>query len=101
VISKSDLANRIAKKTNVSMAKGNDIVNTVLDSITDALAHGEEVRLTGFGTFKISQRAARTARNPRTGQPIQVPASRRPTFSAGTKLVEAVRGSSVQKKKAA
>ncbi|MCL5264465.1 MAG: HU family DNA-binding protein [Chloroflexi bacterium] len=98
MLSKSDLTQSVAKKTNMSKAKTNEIVGIVLDTITDSLAKGEQVRLTGFGTFRVTKRAARMARNPRTGEPIKVPASRRPAFSPGTKLVSSVRG---EKRKAA
>ncbi len=92
MVSKSDLAQMVAQRANLSVSKANQIVGSVLDSLTDALARGEEVRLTGFGTFRVSERAARTGRNPRTGEVINVPASRRVTFSPGSKLTESVRG---------
>lgn len=92
MLSKSDLAKRVAEQMGVSQAKANQMVNMVFDSITEALGRGEEVRLTGFGTFRVSERGARMGRNPRTGEPIQIPAGRRPTFSAGSNLVSAVEG---------
>ncbi len=98
MVSKSDLAKLVAEKNKLPQTRANEIVNSLFDSITDSLRRGEEVRIMGFGTFKISERAARTARNPRTGEPIKVPAQRRPTFSPGTQLVESVRG---EKRKAA
>ena len=101
MVSKTDLAKRVADQMGVSQAKANQMVNTVFDAITDALARGEEVRLTGFGTFRVSQRSARMGRNPRTGQPIQIPAGRRPTFSAGSNLVSAVEGKQVQGRRVA
>ena len=58
--------------------------------VTHALAHGEEVTLVGFGTFKINSRAARTGRNPKTGEELQISASKVPTFKAGKALKEAV-----------
>lgn len=98
MISKSDLIRTVAEKTNLTQAKASDVVNTIFDTITDSLRKGEEVRLIGFGSFRVAERAARTARNPRTGEVIRVPAQRRPTFSPGSGLIEAVRG---EKRKAA
>ena len=98
MLTKSDLAQKLAKKANMPITRANEFVGVVLDTITDSLSQGEEVRLTGFGTFRVTQRAARIARNPRTGEPIKVPASRRPAFSPGIRLLESVRG---QKRKVA
>jgi DNA-binding protein HU-beta len=59
-------------------------------SLSSILANGSEVTLIGFGSFKITERAARTGRNPKTGEPIQIPASKVPTFKAGKALKDAV-----------
>ena len=59
-------------------------------AVTTALKNGEEVRLVGFGTFSVAERAAGTARNPRTGETINVAASKQPKFKAGKELKEAV-----------
>ncbi len=67
-------------------------VDAVFDTITDSLKKGEEVSVAGFGIFSAKERAARTARNPRTGEPIQVPAMRVPKFRAAKALKDAVRG---------
>ncbi|HLG51063.1 MAG TPA: HU family DNA-binding protein [Chloroflexota bacterium] len=91
-MTKSDLIQRVAKETGLSLAQSGKVVNGVFDAITNALKSGEEVRVTGFGTFKVTQTAQRTGRNPRTGEQITIPASKRPSFSAGAALVEAVRG---------
>ena len=92
MMSKSDLAKRVAEEMGISQAKASQMVNSVFDAITEALAKGEEVRLTGFGTFRVAERGARTGRNPRTGETITIPASRRPTFSPGSALINAVQG---------
>jgi DNA-binding protein HU-beta len=92
VLSKTDLSNRVAEKTSLSQAKANQVVSAVFDTITETLSRGEEVRLTGFGTFRLSERKERMGRHPRTGEPMTVPAGVRPAFSAGTRLTEAVRG---------
>ncbi len=67
-------------------------VETVFNSIAATLTKGEDVSVAGFGIFSAKMRAARTARNPRTGEPIQVPAMRVPKFKAGKALKESVRG---------
>ena len=67
-------------------------VETVFSSITDSLIKGEDVSVAGFGIFSAKMRAARTARNPRTGEAIQVPAMKVPKFKAGKALKDAVRG---------
>ena len=67
-----------------------DICDAVVDGITDALKAGDDVRLVGFGTFLVSQRAASTGRNPRTGATIQIPASNQPKFKAGKGLKDAL-----------
>mgnify|MGYP005865040403 CR=1 FL=1 len=92
MIGKAEIASRVAKRAGISQAKANDVVNAVTDSITEALRQGEEVRLTGFGSFRVVERSERMGRNPRTGEPITVPGGMRPAFSPGTKLIDAVRG---------
>ena len=62
----------------------------VFDAITDALKKGDEVRLVGFGTFTVARRAASEGRNPRTGEKIQIPASKQPKFKAGKGLKDAI-----------
>jgi DNA-binding protein HU-beta len=91
-MTKSDLIQRVSKDTGLSLTQSGKVVNDVFDTITNALKGGEEVRITGFGTFKVTKTAARTGRNPRTGEQITIPAGKRPSFSAGSGLVEAVRG---------
>jgi nucleoid DNA-binding protein len=92
MIGKADLANRIAKRTGISNTKANEVVGAFTEEIVNALTQGEEVRLTGFGSFKIVERGERMGRNPRTGEAITVAGGPRPTFSPGTRLMEAVKG---------
>ena len=66
-------------------------MDALFESIAEALASGDKVSLTGFGVFEVRERAARTARNPQTGEPIEVPASKAPAFKAGKGLKEACR----------
>ena len=65
-------------------------VNSIISNIGDALKKGETITLTGFGTFKVAKRNARTARNPRTGEPIKIDAKRVVKFTAGKKLKESI-----------
>lgn len=68
-----------------------DAVNAVFENITKTLAKGEEVAITGFGTFRVTKRAARMGINPQTGERIQIAASKAPKFSAGKGLKDAVK----------
>ncbi len=69
-----------------------EVVGCLLDAITDALRKGEPVAIFGFGTFRVSKRAARTGRNPQTGKAIKIKAKNVPRFSAAKKLKDAVEG---------
>lgn len=73
-----------------SKKEAGDCLDAVLDNITKALTKGEEVRFTGFGVFKVSERKARAGRNPRTGEKIQIAARTVPSFKAGKALKDAV-----------
>ena len=87
---KNDLVESVANITGVSKAEANRAVDAVFTTITDNLAKGEEVRLTGFGSFRTSKRAARQGRTPQTGQTINIPASTQAKFKAGVSLKNAV-----------
>ncbi len=89
-MTKADLISAIANETGFSKKDSETALGSVLGSITNSLQKRNEVRLVGFGTFKVSDRAARTGRNPRTGESIQIKASKVPTFKAGKELKEAV-----------
>ncbi len=89
-MNKNDLVAAIAADTGMSKADSATAVDGVIDSITAALGRGEEVRLVGFGTFNVVHRRATQGRNPRTGDPIQIPASNQPKFRAGKGLKSAV-----------
>lgn len=90
---KTELIEAVARICNVNKAEAQRAVDAVFTTITDNLSRGEEVRLTGFGSFSVGKRAARAGRNPRTGQAIQIPASKQPKFKAGEGLKGAVNGS--------
>ncbi|RMF16124.1 MAG: HU family DNA-binding protein [Alphaproteobacteria bacterium] len=91
-MNKNDLISKVAESTGLSKADATKAVDAVLAGIADALKGGDEVRLVGFGTFSVAQRAATTGRNPRTGETIQIPASKQPKFKAGKALKDAVNG---------
>ncbi len=90
-MNKADLVNHVASAAGLSKSAAGDAVEAVLGGITDTLANGDAVSLVGFGTFSVADRAARTARNPRTGETIQVAASKAPKFKAGKALKDAVK----------
>ncbi len=89
---KSDLIKAVAERTGARQSQVAPIVNAVFQTIQDALAKGEEVSIAGFGTFRVSERARRRGRNPRTNEPIEIPARRSPSFRPGTQLKRAVAG---------
>ena len=89
-MNKGELIEAVAGSANLSRADATKAVDAVLDSITGALSNGSAVSLVGFGTFSVKSRAARTGRNPRTGEAIQIPASNVPGFKAGKALKDAV-----------
>jgi len=88
---KVELISHVAETAGLSKADAAAAVDAVLSGITGALSSGDSVSLVGFGTFSVTARAARTARNPRTGEPIQVAASKAPKFKAGKGLKDAVK----------
>lgn len=92
-LSKGDLVNAVASAAGLTKKAAGEALEAVLSAITDELAGGGQVTITGFGTFKVSQRAARTGVNPQNpSQKIQIPATTVPTFKAGKNLKESVRG---------
>jgi len=90
-LNKADLIGHVAEKANLSKADAAAAVEAVLDGVMSALKNDDAVSLVGFGTFSVVERAARTARNPRTGEPIEVAASKAPKFKAGKALKDAVK----------
>ncbi|MCK5273297.1 MAG: HU family DNA-binding protein [Alphaproteobacteria bacterium] len=89
-MNKNDLISSVAADSGLSKADATKAVDAVFDSIEKSLKSGNEVRLVGFGTFSVADRKASTGRNPRTGESIQIPASKQPKFKAGKGLKEAV-----------
>ena len=89
-MNKSELIEAIAKSADISKASAEKALDGALGAIKAALKKGSGVTLVGFGTFKVGKRAARTGRNPRTGEAIKIKAARVPKFSAGKALKDAV-----------
>ena len=89
-MNKSDLISAMADKAGISKAQAGEALNGFMDATTDALKKGEKLILVGFGTFSISDRAARTGRNPRTGKEIKIAAKKVVKFKAGSGLSEKV-----------
>ena len=89
-MNKSELVAHIATSAGLTKAQATAALQAVETSVIDTLSNGGEVTLIGFGTFKVTDRAARTGRNPKTGEEIQIVASKVPTFKAGKAFKEAV-----------
>ena len=89
-MNKNDLVASVANDSGLSKADAAKAVDSVFDTISGALSSGSDIRLVGFGTFSVAQRRASEGRNPRTGEKIQIPASKQPKFKAGKALKDAV-----------
>ncbi len=89
-MNKTELIATVAESTNLSKKDSEAAVSAVIDAITAALTQNERVQLVGFGTFEVKSRAARTGRNPKTKEPIKIPASKAPVFKAGKTLKDAI-----------
>jgi DNA-binding protein HU-beta len=89
-VNKSELIDAIAASADIPKAAAGRALDAMVDSVTDALKKGDQVVLVGFGTFSVKDRAARTGRNPQTGQPIQIAAAKVPSFKAGKALKDAL-----------
>ena len=90
-MNKDELVKEIAKKASVSQKAASDILSATLEVIEKTVAKGKKVTLVGFGTFEARKRAARTGRNPQTGEEIEIPASKVPAFKPGKALKDAVK----------
>ncbi len=91
-MNKTELVASVAEKTGLTKKDAEKAVNALFDSVQEALTAGDKVQMIGFGTFEVKERAARKGRNPRTGQDIEIPASKNPVFKAGKALKDAVNG---------
>ncbi len=88
---KTELVAAVATKAELSKKDADAAVKAVIDAVTEALKDGEKVALVGFGTFEVKTRAARTGKNPRTGEVINIPEAKVPSFKAGSALKDAVK----------
>ncbi len=91
-MTKNELAERVAERTGTSASQARQAVDATVDVVSDELARGGEVALAGFGKFSVSHRAARQGRNPSTGQPIHIAASKAAKFSAASALKKRLNG---------
>ena len=89
-MNKSELIEAVSSKADLSKADAGRAVDAAFEAITKALKKNDKVSLVGFGTFEVRKRAARTGRNPRTGETIKIKASKVPGFKAGKALKDAV-----------
>ena len=91
-MTKSEFIDTVADRADLSRKQAADVVDAVLDTITDTLKRGSDVTFSGFGKFHVAERGARQGVNPRTGERMQIAASRVPRFTAGSGLKGAVKG---------
>jgi len=89
-MNKSELIDAVSGQSGLAKAEAARAVDAVIDAVSAALKSGDSVALVGFGTFTVKARAARTGLNPRTREPLQIPASKMPVFKAGKALKDAV-----------
>ena len=89
-MNKSQLIDAVAQNSGLKKKDAEAAINALTATIADALKNGEKVQLVGFGTFEVKARGARTGRNPKTGETIEVPASKHPAFSASKALKDRV-----------
>ena len=90
-MTKNEFIAAVAEKTELTKKDTEITLNAILDTIQEALANGEKIQFTGFGSFETKERAARTGRNPRNPEEtIEIPAAKQPTFKAGKVLKDAV-----------
>ena len=91
-MNKTELIAAIAEQADLSKEQASHVLTAFQNVITEAMAKGDGVAMVGFGTFSLKERAARKGRNPQTGEEIDIPAAKIPTFKAGKQLKEAVNG---------
>lgn len=89
-MNKTELVAAVAEKTGLSKKDAEKAVKAFTDVVSDELVKGEKIQLVGFGTFEVTERAAREGRNPKTGEPMAIAASKTPKFKAGKALRDTV-----------
>ncbi|NRD76538.1 HU family DNA-binding protein [Bacillus sp. BRMEA1] len=92
-MNKTELINAVAEASELSKKDAGKAIDALFETISNALKNGDKVQLIGFGNFEVRDRAARTGRNPQTGEEIEIAAARVPAFSAGKALKDAVKNS--------
>ena len=90
-MNKTELIAAVAEKADLSKKDAEAAITAAVEAITGALIEGEKVQLVGFGSFEVKERAARTGRNPRTKETVEIPASKAPVFKAGQAFKDAIR----------
>jgi DNA-binding protein HU-beta len=101
ILNRGDLIETVAKAVDEPQTKVDKVLKALEGAIVAQLSAGGEIRMAGFGTFRVTQRSARMSRNPRTGEPVPVPARSAPSFKAGKSLKDAAAASAVPAKKPA
>ncbi|MEH1869003.1 MAG: HU family DNA-binding protein [Nostoc sp.] len=89
-MNKSELVDAVAAKTNITKKQADEVISAFLSVVTEAVANGEKVTLIGFGSFERRERSEREGRNPKTNEPMTIPATKVPAFSAGKQFKEKV-----------
>ncbi|MBC1221075.1 HU family DNA-binding protein [Nostoc sp. UCD121] len=89
-MNKGELVDAVAAKTNITKKQADEVISAFLSVITEAVANGEKITLVGFGSFERRERSEREGRNPKTNEPMTIPATKVPAFSAGKQFREKV-----------
>ena len=89
-MTKADLVEKVAREADMTKKDAEQLVEIIFDSITGTLNKGEKIELRGFGSFRVRERGARRGRNPKTGDPVSIPAKRVPYFKPGKELKELI-----------
>ncbi|MHC5763724.1 HU family DNA-binding protein [Nostoc sp.] len=89
-MNKGELVDAVAAKTNITKKQADEVISAFLSVVTEAVANGDKVTLIGFGSFERRERSEREGRNPKTNEPMTIPATRVPAFSAGKLFKEKV-----------
>ena len=89
-MNKTELIAAVAEKSGLSKKDADNAVNAMLDAVVETLSQGDKVQIVGFGTFEVRSRSERQGRDPRTNNPITIPASKSPAFKAGKAIKDAV-----------
>ncbi len=97
-MNKAELIDHVAKATGITKVQAGDVLNAFTDGVIGSLKKGDSVTLVGFGTFSVTQRAARNGRNPQTGETIKIKARKTPKFKAGKDFSEKIASAKTPKK---